>query len=71
MIGDAPGDLKAARKNNTLFYPINPGHEERSWQRFYEEGLDKFIQGEYAGSYEKQLIAEFDRYLPSTPPWKK
>ncbi len=28
MIGDAPGDLKAAKANNMLFYPINPGAEE-------------------------------------------
>lgn len=71
MIGDAPGDLKSARANNVLFYPINPGDEERSWKRFYEEAFDKFLRGEYAGAYEEKLIAEFDRYLPSTPPWKK
>jgi len=71
MIGDAPGDLKAARANNALFYPINPGDEDDSWERFYNEGLDKFIKGEYAGAYEEKLIAEFDKYLPSIPPWKK
>jgi phosphoglycolate phosphatase-like HAD superfamily hydrolase len=70
MIGDAPGDLKAAQANNALFYPINPGDEDASWQRFYEEAFDKFIAGEYAGAYEESLIAEFDKYLPSTPPWK-
>lgn len=71
MIGDAPGDMKAARANNVLFYPINPGNEEQSWQRFYEEAFDKFINCQYAGSYEEKLIAEFDKYLPSTPPWQK
>ncbi|HOJ09425.1 MAG TPA: HAD hydrolase-like protein [Clostridiales bacterium] len=71
MIGDAPGDLKAARTNNALFYPINPGNEDDSWERFYSEALDKFINGQYAGAYEEKLIAEFDKYLPSTPPWKK
>jgi phosphoglycolate phosphatase-like HAD superfamily hydrolase len=35
MIGDANGDLEAARGNNALFFPINPGHEEVSWERFY------------------------------------
>ncbi|MBC7237969.1 MAG: HAD family hydrolase, partial [Chloroflexi bacterium] len=30
MIGDAPGDLRAARANKAFFYPINPGHEEES-----------------------------------------
>jgi len=71
MIGDAPGDLKAARANNALFYPINPGNEDNSWERFYNEGLEKFIKGEYAGAYEEKLITEFDKYLPSIPPWKK
>lgn len=70
MIGDAPGDLKAARANNAHFFPINPGAEDASWERFYNESFDKFIKGEYAGAYEEKLIAEFDKYLPSTPPWK-
>jgi len=71
MIGDAPGDLKAARTNGACFYPINPGAEDASWQRFYEEAYDKFISGTYAGDYEKSLIEEFDTYLPEHPPWEK
>lgn len=71
MIGDAPGDLKAARANQALFYPINPGCEEESWQRFFEEAMERFFTGCYAGSYEQELIAEFDRHLPAVPPWKK
>lgn len=71
MIGDAPGDMKAARDNNALFFPVNPGHEEESWQRFYEEGMGRFLAGTYAGEYEAALIAEFNRALPSVPPWKK
>lgn len=71
MIGDANGDLKAARKNNALFFPINPGDEEASWKRLYEEGLDRFFAGTYAGDYEASLIAEFDKYLPEVPPWKR
>lgn len=70
MIGDAPGDLKAARANNALFYPINPGDEEKSWERFYQEAMRRFFDGTYAGEYEAALIAEFDRRLPDTPPWK-
>jgi phosphoglycolate phosphatase-like HAD superfamily hydrolase len=69
MIGDAPGDMKAARANEALFYPINPGHEEESWQRFYEEAAHKFLAGEYAGDYEAALIAEFEALLPEVPPW--
>ena len=71
MIGDAPGDMKAARANDALFYPVNPGHEEESWQRFYEEAMHKFLAGEYAGDYEAQLIAEFEKLLPETPPWRR
>jgi phosphoglycolate phosphatase-like HAD superfamily hydrolase len=71
MIGDAPGDMQAARTNNALFYPINPGHEEGSWQRFYEQAVHKFLAGEYAGEYEASVIAEFEALLPDVPPWKR
>jgi phosphoglycolate phosphatase-like HAD superfamily hydrolase len=69
MIGDAPGDMKAAKANDALFYPINPGAESQSWQRFHDEALDKFLNGEYAGDYEAKVIAEFDEYLPENPSW--
>ena len=69
MIGDAPGDHQAAVANHALFFPINPGAEEDSWQRFYEEGIDRFLSGTFAGDYQAALLAEFDRYLPSRPPW--
>ncbi|MBN1641846.1 MAG: HAD family hydrolase [Anaerolineae bacterium] len=71
MIGDAPGDMRAARDNNALFFPINPGHEEESWQRFYEEGVHKFLAEEFEGDYEAQLIAEFEKFMPKTPPWQR
>ncbi|MBZ5516265.1 MAG: HAD hydrolase-like protein [Acidobacteriia bacterium] len=70
MIGDAPGDLAAARANGALFYPINPGHEEESWQRFLNEGISRFFEGSFAGAYEAALIAEFDKLLPEKPPWR-
>jgi phosphoglycolate phosphatase-like HAD superfamily hydrolase len=69
MIGDAPGDMKAAKANNALFYPIMPGEEDESWQRFYEEAADMFMQGNYAGEYEEKLIQEFLNHLPEVPPW--
>src|SRR5262249_755203 len=40
MIGDAPGDYQAAVANAALFFPINPGHEEASWKRLYEQGIE-------------------------------
>jgi phosphoglycolate phosphatase-like HAD superfamily hydrolase len=70
MIGDAPGDYRAAVANNCLFFPINPGEEEASWKRFYEEGIDKFLACQFAGDYQRQLLDEFDHYLPEQPPWK-
>jgi len=69
MIGDAPGDFKAAQANDALFYPINPGAEEASWQRFYEESLDRFFDGAFGGDYQKALLEEFDSFLPEEPPW--
>ena len=71
MIGDAPGDLDAARANHALFFPINPGDEEASWERLYKEGIEKFLAGEFAGAYEAGLIAEFEKLLPATPPWQR
>jgi len=71
MMGDAPGDMEAAKANGVLFFPINPGQEEKSWERFYQEGLARFTAGTYAGEYEAALIAEFETFLPSVPPWKK
>lgn len=70
MIGDAPGDRKAAEANGALFFPVNPGREEESWQRFYEEGLARFTGGTYAGDYQQALIREFEALLPERPPWK-
>jgi len=69
MIGDAPGDQKAAQSNGALFFPINPGKEEASWERLHGEALDRFFQGTYAGDYEKQLVQEFQACLPENPPW--
>lgn len=69
MIGDAPGDYQAAVANRCLFFPINPGAEEASWRRLFDEGIERFFRGTYAGDYQKQLLEEFDQYLPDRPPW--
>ena len=71
MIGDAPGDYKAALANNALFFPINPGEEEASWKRFFEEGAQKFLNEEFAGDYQQELLDNFNSHLPTTPPWKE
>ncbi len=69
MIGDAPGDFKAAQPNNALFFPIIPGAEEASWRRLHEEGIDRFLSATFAGAYQADLLAEFDKSLPERPPW--
>ena len=69
MIGDAPGDHKAAKDNKVLFYPIIPGNEEHSWERLYSEALDRFFAGTYEGEYEEKLFSEFDNSLPEKPNW--
>ena len=69
MIGDAPGDYKAAVANKALFYPINPGAEEDSWRRLHDEGIDRFLSGTFAGEYQQALLDEFDSFLPENPPW--
>ena len=69
MIGDAPGDRKAAEATGCLFYPVNPGHEEESWERLNSEALGRFFDGSFAGAYQDQLIAEFEALLPERPPW--
>ena len=71
LIGDAPGDRDSAKGVGVLYYPINPGAEDKSWQRFHDEALYKFFDGTYAGEYEASLIAEFESLLPDTPPWQK
>ena len=69
MIGDAPGDFNAAKKNGASFFPVNPGNEEASWERLCDKSLDCFFAGAYAGDYEAQLVQEFDACLPEKPGW--
>ena len=71
MIGDAPGDQKAAKANNALFFPIIPGQEESSWERFHNEALDLFFAGRYAGAYQQNLEKEFEASLPEHPAWRQ
>jgi len=59
MIGDAPGDLEAARSIDALFFPVIPGREEASWLRLREEGSAHFFAGSFKGEYEDALIREF------------
>ena len=70
MIGDAKGDLDAAKNNGILFFPIIPGKEDQSWERFLNEGFEKLIKSEFEADYEEELLLEFVKSLPETAPWK-
>jgi phosphoglycolate phosphatase-like HAD superfamily hydrolase len=67
MIGDAKGDLDAAKNNGILFYPIVPGRENESWEKFIREGYKNFTNCIYKGSYENSLIKEFFTSIPESP----
>jgi len=70
MVGDAPGDLKAAEAIGALFYPIDPGAEDASWQRFFEEALPRFFAGTYDGDYMAGQVTRFRALLPERPTWR-
>ena len=70
MVGDALSDWNAAKSNGVLFYPIDPGHEDESWQRFFEEALPRFFAGTFAGDYMNAQLARFEALLPERPQWK-
>lgn len=70
MMGDAPGDMAAAQAIGCNFFPINPGHEVESWERFMDEAYSAFLSGGFSVDYQTSLIKEFKALLPGTPRWK-
>lgn len=70
MMGDAPGDWRAADANGVLFYPILAGQEDQSWQAFYDEHCAAFLEGRYHGALQDELIAAFNANLPYRLPQK-
>ena len=54
MVGDAPGDESAARKNGVFFYPVLAGREAESWLEF-PEALERLRAGSYAIYGEEKL----------------
>lgn len=63
MIGDAPGDLEAARAAGCLFFPVLPGKEAESWTELREEGLGRILNGTFEGIYAEGLKKEFSDVL--------
>lgn len=68
MVGDAPGDLEAARAAGCLFFPILPGAENESWIELQGEGLDRIQSSSFAGTYQEDLISRFNAVLSATFP---
>ena len=69
IVGDAFGDLNAARSVDAFFYPIIPGEEELSWKIFRDEIVDRFLAGKYTKKIETKYLQKFEKALPKDPPW--
>ncbi|MGL5314941.1 MAG: HAD family hydrolase [Peptostreptococcaceae bacterium] len=63
MVGDAPGDLQAAQKNNVNFYPILVNKEGDSWARLINEAIPKLLEGKFDEEYQNILVKEFNNTL--------
>lgn len=64
MVGDAPGDLEAAKKNGVYFYPILVRKEADSWN-----GIQTAIEALFRGNYEavqKEAELKFIENLKET-----
>lgn len=71
FVGDAPGDLDAARAAGAWFFPIVPRYEAESWSRLSYEGWPLFAAGCYNREYQNRLLDEFFSKLPVRAPWEE
>lgn len=69
MVGDGGGDLKAARANDAMFYPVIAGLEEESWEGA-AEAFEAFLAGRYRGEMEDRLAEKFENALLPHGPWQ-
>lgn len=53
MIGDAPGDMKAAHESGTLFYPMEIDRESKSWKALKNTYFKEFLTCNYLPSQNK------------------
>lgn len=63
MVGDAPGDKDAAKKNDVYYYPILVRHEKDSWSEFVDVAVAKLMDGSYGGAYQEEKEKEFSENL--------
>jgi phosphoglycolate phosphatase-like HAD superfamily hydrolase len=62
MVGDAPGDSDAAKKNGVYYYPILVNHEKESWDEAIAVAFGKLQSGDYA-AYGEEKQQQFLRNL--------
>ena len=62
MMGDAPGDSDAAKKNGVYYYPILVNHEKESWDEAISIAFGKLQSGNYA-PYGEEKQRQFLRNL--------
>lgn len=58
MLGDAVGDLEAAKHNNISFYPIMPKEEDQAWEDFVNVYSKMFYNSTYK-QVEETVISSF------------
>ena len=58
MVGDAPGDMEAAKQNGVCFFPMLCGHEKECWIELIDTGYSRFQAGGF-DSYEKERVNAF------------
>ncbi|MBQ9007731.1 MAG: HAD hydrolase-like protein [Clostridia bacterium] len=63
MLGDTDSDGQCAHEAGALFYPIMPGDEAASWQRFRKEILPLFLAGKYDAIQEKKYYDQLKAML--------
>lgn len=71
MIGDAPGDAKAASANDVGFYPIVPRREIASWKKFHAEVAELFLNDKYTAEVQNSYVSDFDNSLLDKPNWEE
>lgn len=59
MVGDAPGDKDAAKKNDVYYYPILVRHEKESWSEFVDNAVERLVSGGYGGAYQEEKEQQF------------
>ncbi|MGN1442807.1 MAG: HAD family hydrolase [Acutalibacteraceae bacterium] len=63
MVGDAPGDLEAAKECGVYFYPIVIRKEAESWKSFVQKAVIPLTEGKLTPEIQEKWINEFENAL--------